>query len=279
MNLRKKNILLILLVALFTLTFTAFGSNASSGAALKPELKYRRLPTATSDLLEGGVVPILEKQGYKLKAIEITDSIQRELALNEDEIDFHVDAHKAYIANINKAQKTDLAVVIPLPTAPAGIYPGAKSDLSKIAKGDKIALPNDPSNTARSLLLLSQLGWLKLKPEVNSTQYQLSDIIENTYNLDIIELKGANIVPTRTDFAFIILRASDAYNSGVDFNTALIGETPENILPDNYIHLTVSAKHKDEQWVKDIVAAYQSEDFKNYIKTQSKIWILPDYLK
>ncbi|MDR3258655.1 MAG: hypothetical protein LBT51_03460 [Fusobacteriaceae bacterium] len=279
MNLRKKSIFVVLLLVLFIVTFTAFGNNVSAGAAAKPELKYRRLPTATSDLLEGGVVPILQKQGYKLTAVEITDSIQREIALSEDEIDFHVDAHKAYIANINKAQKTDLAVIIPLPTAPAGIYPGAKSDLSKIAKGDKLALPNDPSNTARSLLLLSQLGWIKLKPEVDSTQYQLSDIVENTYNLEIIELKGANIVPTRTDFAFIILRASDAYNSRVDFNTALIGETPTNILPDNYIHLTVNAKHKDEQWVKDIVAAYQSQEFKDYIKTQSKIWILPDYLK
>lgn len=56
---------------------------ASADQGTKKVLKYRVMPTATSDLFEAGVKPILEKKGYKLEAVNIKDSVQREMALEE----------------------------------------------------------------------------------------------------------------------------------------------------------------------------------------------------
>ena len=250
-----------------------------SGAGEHPEIKYRRMPTATSDLFEAGIVPILEMEGYKFTPVEITDSVQREVALSEDEIDMHVDAHTAYIENFNKDQGTDLAPVIAIPTVPTGIYSGTKEALDGVSDGDKIAFPNDASNEARSLQLLSEIGFITMNEGVKPTEYTLADIKENPHSLEFVEMKGGTIAGVRTDFAYIILRGSDAYNSGIDFGTALAAESQSDILPDNMMQVIVNGKHKEEAWVQDVIAAYESVEFKDFMKTQSSFWILPDYLQ
>ncbi|MCD8150970.1 MAG: MetQ/NlpA family ABC transporter substrate-binding protein [Clostridiales bacterium] len=243
------------------------------------ELKYRRMPTATSDLFEAGIAPILEREGYTLTPVEITDSIQREIALSEDEIDFHVDSHAAYVASFNESYDTDLAPVLPIPTVPTGIYSGSKDDLADIEEGDAIAFPSDASNEARSLLLLSTLGLITMDEDVEQTQYTLADIVENPYNLEFTEMDGSTIPSVREDFAYVILMGSDAYNAGIDFATALAAESQDAILEDNMMELVVNGTHKDEGWVQDIIDAYQSEEFKEFMETQSDFWILPDYLQ
>ena len=121
---------------------TANGSTSAQGK----ELKYRVMPTASSDLFEAGIKPILEKKGYKLKAVKITDSIQREMALEEGAIDFHVDANQSYLQNFNKQKGTHLIGVLEIPTAPMGIYGGSRKTLDEVQDGDTIAIPNDATN-------------------------------------------------------------------------------------------------------------------------------------
>lgn len=260
------------------------GASSSSGSASaqpdqKKVLKYRVMPSATSDLFEAGVKPILEKKGYKLEAVKITDSVQRELALNDGEIDFHVDAHKAYLDAINKKQGTTLTAVLPLPTVPTGLYAGRKTSLDQVQDGDTIAIPNDASNLARAYQVLNRLGWIKLDPSVDHNQVTQKDIIENPKHLNFKEMRGPSIASVRTDVDYIILRGSDAYNAKIDFNSILYGENVQDIDPAMMIALCVNEKNKDASWVKDIVAAYKSPEFKKFMETQGKFWILPDYLQ
>ncbi|MDR1070611.1 MAG: hypothetical protein LBL37_07520 [Gracilibacteraceae bacterium] len=251
----------------------------SPGAQEHPVISYRRLPTASTDLFEAGIIPILEKQGYQFQPLEITDPIQRETALSEDELDMHVDAHTAYINNFNREQGTELAPVLAIPTVPTGVYPGRKDNLADIAAGDSIAFPDDASNEARSLYLLSNLGLLTMREGIEPTEYTLADIAENPLDLDLVELNGSTIAPAYDDFAYIILRGSDAYNSGTDFKTALATETQDAILPDNLMQVVVNGPHKDDLWVRDIIAAFQSDEFKAFLRSEGDFWILPDYLR
>lgn len=258
---------------------TETASSASGQTQQKKVLKYRVMPTATSDLFDAGIKPILEKKGYKLEAVKISDSVQRELALNDGEIDFHVDAHKAYLDAFNKKQGTNLYAALPLPTVPAGLYPGKKDSLDAVSEGDTIALPNDASNVARSYQLLSRLGWIELDPAKDINQVTQKDIIKNPKNLKFQEMRGPSIAAVRSDVDYIILRGSDAYNAKLDFNSALFAENAADIDPAMLIELCINEKNKDAPWVKDIIDAYKSKEFKDFMKTQSKFWILPDYLK
>ncbi|MER2139189.1 MAG: MetQ/NlpA family ABC transporter substrate-binding protein [Succiniclasticum sp.] len=277
-----KTAISILLSVAFLATLGCGGGEkkpAASVPAQKKELKYRVMPTATSDLFEAGVKPLLEKKGYKLTPVKIKDSIQREIALDEGNIDFHVDAHAAWINAVNKSKGTHLVAILPLPTVPTGIYAGKKTDLKQIANGDTVAIPNDASNLARSYQLLERLGWIKLDEKKDKDHVTAKDIISNPKNLKFQEMKGPSINAIKTDVAFIILRGSDAYNAKLDFNTVLFAKSSDSMKDSMRIALCIAEKNKDAAWVKDIIAAYKSPEFKEFTKKNGTFWILPDYMK
>lgn len=252
---------------------------AEAPAGSAKVLKYRRMPTATSDLFEAGIKPLLEKKGYKLEAVGIKDSVQREMALEEGQIDFHVDANPNWLDAINASKGTHLIGVLEIPTVPTGLYAGSKTSLDAVADGDTVIIPNDASNLARSYQLLERLGWIKLNPSINKNQATKADIVENPKHLQFREMKGPTIANIRSDAAYIVLRGSDAYNAKIDFSSALFPESADTMNPRMRMCLSIQEKNKKQPWVKDLIEAYKSPEFKKFMETQSKIWILPDYLK
>ena len=66
----------------------------------------------------------------------------------------------------------------------------APSFSSDTADGATIAIPNDPTNLGRALLLLQKEKLVTLKPDVGLLPTAL-DITANPKNLQIMELEGA----------------------------------------------------------------------------------------
>ncbi len=254
---------------------TAFlaGCGSSSDTSSKKELTYSKSQGPYSDLFEKGVKPILEKKGYTFVGKDMSDLLQADVALNDGEVDFNVEQHTAYMNDFNKKQNGHLAAITPIPTVLAGIYPGAKSNLSQVADGDTVAVPNDVANTARAYALLQKIGWIKLDPSKDITKVTQQDIIENPHHLQFTEMKSLNIPAVRGDFAYIVITGSIVYNAKIDPKTAL---ATEDIVPDMLLQVVVEDKNKDTQWAKDLAAAYNSDEFKQYMKEHNDgLWYVP----
>lgn len=259
------------IAAALTLAAAAFNANAFDKD--HPTLTFSKSQGPYSELFISGVQPILEKEGYKVKGVDLSDLLQADLALNDGEVDFNVEQHTAYMENFNKSQDGHLAALTPIPTVPAGIYPGAKNDLSKVEDGDMIAVPNDASNTARAYAILQKIGWIKLDPKKDLSTVTQADIIENPHNLKFTEMKSLNIPSVATDFAYIVITGSIVYNAKIDPKTALATET---ILPHLLLQLVVNEKNKDAAWAQDVKKAYQSKEFKDYMgKNNTGLWYVP----
>ena len=263
--------------ALAVLVFAGLAAGCGSDkkqAADKKELTFSKSQGPYSDLFEKGVKPILEKKGYKITGKDMSDLLQADIALNEGEVDFNVEQHTAYMENFNKKQGGHLVALTPIPTVPAGIYAGSKTSLDQVADGDTIAVPNDASNPARAYALLQKAGWIKLDPKKDLATVTQQDIVENPHHLKFTEMKSLNIPSVRTDFAYIVITGSIVYNAKIDPSTALLKET---ILPHLLLQLVVSDKNKDAQWAKDIVAAYKSPEFAEYMKKNNTgLWFDPN---
>lgn len=254
---------------------TAFlaGCGSSSDTSSKKELTYSKSQGPYSDLFEKGVKPILEKKGYTFVGKDMSDLLQADVALNDGEVDFNVEQHTAYMNDFNKKQNGHLAAITPIPTVLAGIYPGAKSNLSQVADGDTVAVPNDAANTARAYALLQKIGWIKLDPSKDITKVTQQDIIENPHHLQFTEMKSLNIPAVRGDFAYIVITGSIVYNAKIDPKTVL---ATEDIVPDMLLQVVVEDKNKDTQWAKDLAAAYNSDEFKQYMKEHNDgLWYVP----
>ncbi|MGN0894800.1 MAG: MetQ/NlpA family ABC transporter substrate-binding protein [Succinivibrio sp.] len=240
-----------------------------------PVLKFSKSQGPYSELFISGVQPILEKEGYKIEAVDMSDLLQADLALNEGEVDFNVEQHTAYANNFNATQDGHLVTLTPIPTVPAGIYPGAKSNLAEVSDGDVIAVPNDASNTARAYNILAKLGWIELDKNVDPSKVTKENIVKNPRNLEFVEMKSLNIPAVASDFAFVVITGSIVYNAKIDPSTVLAQEdVAEHLL----LQLVVHEKNKDSIWAQDIKNAYQSAEFKSYLdKNNNGLWFVPKY--
>lgn len=74
------------------------------------------------NFFEDAIVPILEKEGYTLKAVDLSDLQTADVALNDGDVDVNVEQHTAYMDSFNQSYNADLVAISPIPTVPAGVY-------------------------------------------------------------------------------------------------------------------------------------------------------------
>lgn len=248
-----------------TTTTTAASSTttaATTGTAdpTKPEIVIGTTVGDFGDMVKNSVKPQLEKQGYKVKLVEFSDYIRPNQALASGDIDINVFQHKPYLDTFKKENNLDIVEAFQVPTAPLGIYAGKLSDLKQVKDGSSVAAPNDPSNFARALVMLNELGWVKLKANIDPLKASKADIAENTKNIKLVELEAAQLPRSRQDVDFAVINGNYATSSGMKITDALFQEP-------SYAYVNWSAirtKDKDAKWVKDVTNAYNSDEFKQY---------------
>lgn len=212
------------------------------------------------DMVKFSIKPILESKGYQVKLIEFTDYVQPNLALAEGTIDVNIFQHKPYLDNFKSERKLDLSPAFQVPTAPLGIYSGKLNSLAQATQNMRVSVPNDPSNFARALIMMNELGWLTLKDHINPLNASEKDIADNKYHIELIQLEAAQIPRARNDVDFAIINGNYAVSSGVDLTSALYQEPSFA-----YVNWGVMrTKDLDTPWAKDVIAAYNSETFKAY---------------
>lgn len=107
-----------------------------------------------ADQVKLGIKPILEQQGYKVRIVEFNDYIQPNFALAEGSLDANVFQHATYLTRFAVQHKLALAELVKVPTAPIAIYSRRHKSLDAVKSGSTVALPNDPTNQARALVML-----------------------------------------------------------------------------------------------------------------------------
>ena len=240
----------------------AASAPASAPTSAKKEIKIGTTVGDFGDMVKQSIAPILEKQGYTVKLVEFTDYVRPNLALAEGEIDVNVFQHKPYLDNFKAEHKLDLTEAFQVPTAPLGIYPGKLTSLDQVKDGSSVSAPNDPSNFARALVMLNELGWLKLKDNINPLTASKNDIAANPKNIKLVELEAAQLPRSRADVDFAVINGNYATSSGIKLTDALFQEP-------SYAYVNWGAlrsKDLNEQWAKDVIAAYNSDEFKTYAK-------------
>ena len=237
----------------------ASAASAVTGAE-KKEIVIGTTVGDFGDMVKDQIQPELAKKGYTVKLIEFTDYVRPNLALAEGELDINVFQHKPYLDDFKKEHKLDITEAFQVPTAPLGLYPGKLKSLDDVKEGASMSAPNDPSNFARALVMLNELGWITLKDNVNPLTASKADIASNPKNIKIVELEAAQLPRSRADVDFAIVNGNYAMSSGMKLTEALFQEPSFA-----YVNWSaVKTADKDSQWLKDVTDAYNSEAFKAY---------------
>lgn len=241
------------------------GSTAETAASdIDPE--HTKIVIGTTegdfaDMVRNQVKSSLEAQGYEVELVAFTDYVRPNLALAEGDLDINIFQHKPYLDTFKKENNLDLVEAFQVPTAPLGIYSGKKTKLEDVYKGMSVSAPNDPSNFARALVMMDDLGWIKLKDNIDPLTASKTDIADNSkYDIKIIELEAAQLPRARDEVDFAIINGNYATDAGIKLTEALFQEP-------SFAYVNWSAiKSADvgKKWVEDVTNAYNSEAFKKY---------------
>ena len=219
---------------------------------------------------------LLKEKGYDLEVKIFDDYVQPNNVVESGEFDANYFQHVPYLEQFNKEKGTHLAVAGKIHYEPFGIYPGTKKDLKDIAKGDKIAVPNDTTNEARALLLLQDNGIIKLKDGagINAT---VNDIEENPHNVEIVELEAAQVARVVNETAYVVLNGNYALAAGFSVGKdALAYEQNDSEAAKTYVNvIAVKEGNENNEAIKALVDVLKSDDVKNYIKETYDGAVLP----
>ena len=208
---------------------------------------------------------IMEEKGYKLQIVTYEDYVLPNTATESGELDANYFQHKSYLDDFNKENGTDLVSVAAIHYEPFGIYAGKTNSLANIKDGTKIAVPNDGTNEARALMLLEDLGLIKLKENVGFTATKL-DIEHNYKNIKIEEISAAQLVRALADVDFAIINGNYAIQGGLKVNQALAIENASSEAAQTYANiLAVKKGNEDKEGIRALVEALQSEKVKTHI--------------
>lgn len=228
-----------------------------------------------AELSRESLKPLLEKRGYAIKVVEFTDYVQPNIALAEGSLDLNIFQHKPYLDQFAKEKGLNLTAIAQVPTAPLGIYPGKLKTLAAVKNGSTVAMPNDPTNLARALLMLADLKWIELPAKIDPFKVSPQDITKNPKNIKIVQLEAAQIPRALLDVDYAIINGNYVVSSGLSLTSKLAPEKS-----DAYVNWAV-IKTKDAQgdFAKAVKEVLNSKEFQTYAKNKFKGYKYPSSWK
>mgnify|MGYP002571062304 FL=1 len=267
-NMKKKILAIALAGVLVVGALTGCGSSKSESSEKKTDDKKITVAasaTPHAEILEEAKT-LLKDKGYELEVKVFDDYVQPNNVVESGEFDANYFQHVPYLEQFNEEKGTHLVVAGKIHYEPFGIYPGTKKDLKDIAKGDKIAVPNDTTNEARALLLLQDNGIIKLKDGAG-IKATVNDIEENPNNIEIVELEAAQVPRVVNEVAYVVLNGNYALEANYTVKKdALAYEKSDSEAAKTYVNvIAVKEGNENSEKIKALVDVLKSDSIKKFI--------------
>lgn len=202
--------------------------------------------------------------GYDLELTVVSDYVVENPATAAGDVMANFFQHIPYLTRYNAEvpEAEQLVPVIYTHFEPMAIYAGTKTSLDDIADGDAIAIPNDPVNENRALLLLQAAGLITL-PEGTTLESTCTpaDVVENPHNLVINELNAELIPGARDDVAYAVINGNNATLVDlIPYVDGLFAETAESEAAQAYVNIVVvKPENAEAEWVKALEKAIYTQ--------------------
>lgn len=210
----------------------------------------------------GLVVEDLAKEGYTLKIQEFTDYVTPNEALESGELDANFFQHIPYLESFNKEKGYHLANAGGIHVEPFALYSKKYKSLSDLPNGATIAIPNDPTNEGRALLLLQSAGLLTLAANAGLEATPL-DIAANPNNLKFREIEAASLPRVLQDVDAAIINGNYAIPAGlIATRDGLLVEGADS----PYVNvIAVKQGREQDAGIVALVKALRGEKIKAYV--------------
>jgi D-methionine transport system substrate-binding protein len=142
---------------------------------------------------------------------------------------------------------------------------GALTGCGSSSKKITVALPNDTTNEARSLLLLEENGLIKLDKDAG-IQATVKDIKKNPYNIEFKEVEAAQVPNVLQDVNFAVINSNYALDAKLNPTKDALAIEGSSSAYSNI--LAVKEGNENTDLTKALKAALESKQVADYIAKQ-----------
>lgn len=253
---------LYFVVAVLSILLVACGSNdkkANSGDNKTVKVGIRSSEIKTWEYIKKQAA----KEDINLKLVVLSAQVDPDQSLADGDIDINAFQHIAYLDLFNQNNKTNIVPIGTTIIAPLGMYSNKYHSLDEVKEGATIAVPNDPSNWGRALLLLQENNLLTVSDDFDGNGGK-DRIKDNPKKLKIVPADAATLPRVLEDTDFAIINNGVAVEAGLFLKDAIIHEN-ETAKP--FINIIAAdKKDADNKIYQKIVEIYQSKETSDFIK-------------
>ncbi|MDR5898810.1 MetQ/NlpA family ABC transporter substrate-binding protein [Halomonas vilamensis] len=234
---------------------SALALMSSVASADSHSIKVGTVAGPETDVMQVAAGIAEREYGLNVEIIEFTDYVTPNAALADGSLDANAYQHEPYMQAMVNDRGYDFAVAGYTFVYPIGAYSEKFERIDELPEGAQIALPNDPSNEGRALILMHNHGLITLNDPENLEATPI-DIADNPHNFRFREIDAAQLPRVLPDVDMAFINNTFAQPAGLSLDNALIKEGPES----PYVNLiVVRGGDQDREAIRQLVDAYQSE--------------------
>ncbi|MBI5974108.1 MetQ/NlpA family ABC transporter substrate-binding protein [Staphylococcus canis] len=270
----KKLLKVTTILTAIVLLLAACGQN-KSGEKDDKKIVVAATPTPHGQVVKKAAEQLKDK-GYKVEVREVNDYKIPNKLLDEGDVDANMFQHVPYLNAEKKSHGYKIEEVGKVLTTPMGVYSKKHKSLKDLPKGAKIFISNNPAEEGRFLSFFVKEGLIKIKDGVKIEDAKLDDIVENKKDLKFDNQQGAEFLPktyNNNEGDAVIMNSNYAIDNGLKPLEDSIAVEDESSPFANV--LAVQEGHKDDQKFKDLLAALQSDETRQYIEDEFDGAVLP----
>ena len=254
----KKLLIFLLLVS----SVITFGKTIKLGAPSYPTAEVFKL-----------IEEDLKAQGIELELIEMNDYVTPNLALADGAIDVNLFQHIQYLNQFCKDKNLKLVPAGKTYVVALGLYSKKYNSLDEIPEKSTIAIPNDPTNAGRSLIMLHQAGVIKLEDPNNLLATEF-DIVENPKKLKFKLIEAPQLPRVITDVAACVINGGYAVEAGyIPTKDAILLEDASKSAYVNIFAVREGDKNRED--IQALIKTYQCDKVKDYLQETFKGGYIP----
>jgi D-methionine transport system substrate-binding protein len=262
---------LFLVAALAAVSVAACSKGGGASSANTLSVAATAVPHA--EILEF-VKPKLATQGLELKIKVFNDYVQPNLVVDQGRMDVSYFETKPYLDEFNRTRGTHLVTVAGIHVEPFGAYSRKWKSLDQLPQGAVVALPNEPSNTGRALLLLQKAGLVTLR-DPNNPLATVKDVVANPKGLQFKELEAPALPRVLDQVDLALINTNYALDAKLNpTRDALALESSDS----PYVNFLVSREdNRNDPRVLKLAAALRSPEVKGFILKKYEGAVLPAF--
>ena len=240
-------------------------NTAAFGTAARP-LRVGVTAGVHAQVLEQ-VRDVLAKDNFVVRITEFADFIQPNVALQGSEIDANVYQHQPFLDAQKQQRGYDFVPVGKTVLTAMAVFSRKHKTVADLPNGATIAIPNDPTNGGRALVLLAEAGFFRLRAGADF-RATVADITENPKRFRIRELEAASIARAIDDVDAAAITGNYAVPAGLQpGRDSLAAESAEGAKTNPYTCLVVvRSADAAAPWAAKLASGYADPAVKAFVE-------------